>query len=258
MRCDEVIRELAVPTDERDSTALAEHVAQCPACAAWAKRAVGLDRLWKATRPPEPSSEVWDGLWARLAPSLDVPILNELETVAPFVPSQNGSSAKSEMQPMPPRPLSRSRPRRWVAIGLIGLAQAAAVLLAVGLAWRGFTPSQPTQISHLFDSTSPASASLLEDKESPRLKLVSITVPSEGFPTVVDEGRLVVIHLDAKPRKILLPIFSSHSMFVIQAEGQLPTVVDLTPEGMSFEVNDWYLGFGAVEELANLKVAMKE
>src|SRR5438046_10702231 len=71
MRCDAVIRELAVPTDERDSTALAEHVAKCPACAAWAKRSAGLDRLWEATRPPEPSAEVWDVLWSRLARSLD-------------------------------------------------------------------------------------------------------------------------------------------------------------------------------------------
>lgn len=32
MQCDKVIRELAVPTDERDSASLAEHLAQCPAC----------------------------------------------------------------------------------------------------------------------------------------------------------------------------------------------------------------------------------
>ena len=30
MHCDEVIRELAVPTDDRDSAALAEHLANCP------------------------------------------------------------------------------------------------------------------------------------------------------------------------------------------------------------------------------------
>ncbi len=32
MRCDEVIGELAVPSDDCDSAALAEHLAQCPAC----------------------------------------------------------------------------------------------------------------------------------------------------------------------------------------------------------------------------------
>jgi hypothetical protein len=257
MRCDDVIRELAVPTDERDSTALAEHLPQCPACAAWAQRAAGLDRLWNATRPPEPSSEVWDALWARLGPSIDVSTPNEVATLTPFVPSHNGSSSQGEAQPMHPPTRSHSRPRRWVAIvGLIGLAQAAAVLLAVGLSWQGFTPSQPPQIAHVTDST--LFPSLTQDKGSQRLKLVSITVPSEGFPTVVDEGRLVVIHADVKPRKILVPIFSSYSLFVIQAEGPLPRVVDMTPEGMSFGVDDWYLCFGAVESLANAKVAMKE
>jgi hypothetical protein len=257
MRCDEVIRELAVPTDERDSTALAEHLPQCPACTAWAKRAAGLDRLWNATQPPEPSSEVWDALWARLSPSLDVSTPNEVATFTPFVPSQNGLFSKGKAQPTQPAPLSHARPRRWVAIiGLIGLAQAAAVLLAVGLSWHGFTPSQPPQISHITSSTPFPSS--FQDKGSPRLRLVSITVPSEGFPTVVDEGRLVVIHADVQPRKILVPIFSSHAMSVIQAEGQLPRVVDVTPEGMSFGVDDWYLVFNAVESLANPVVAMKE
>ncbi|MFI5455409.1 MAG: hypothetical protein ACHRXM_08145 [Isosphaerales bacterium] len=257
MRCDEVIRELAVPTDERDSTALAEHLPRCPACAAWAERAAGLDRLWNDTRPPEPSSEVWDALWAHLGQSIDVSTPNVVAASTPFVPSQNGSSSKGEAQPTQPSPRSHSHPRRWVAIaGLIALAQAAAVLLAVGLSWQGFTPSQPPRIAHVTDSTLFPSSS--QDEGSPRLKLVSITVPSEGFPTVVDEGRLVVIHADVKPRKVLLPIFSSHTMFVIQAEGPLPRVIDMTPEGKSFGVDDWYLVFGAVEELANSKLAMKE
>src|SRR5271167_1759367 len=118
MRCDEVIRELAVPTSEQDSTALAEHQARCPACAAWAKRAVALDRLWEATRAPEPSSEVWDALSARLTASLDVSTPSELATFAPFVASQNGSSTNEETQPMRPPALSRPRSRRWLAIGL--------------------------------------------------------------------------------------------------------------------------------------------
>ena len=54
MRCDEVIRELAVPTDDRDSAALAEHLASCPSCAGWAKRDAQFDRLWEATRPTNP------------------------------------------------------------------------------------------------------------------------------------------------------------------------------------------------------------
>ena len=71
MHCDEVIRELAVPTDDRDSAALAEHLASCPSCADWAKRDAQFDRLWDATRPTEPSPQVWDTVWAHIASSLD-------------------------------------------------------------------------------------------------------------------------------------------------------------------------------------------
>jgi len=151
---------------------------------------------------------------------------------------------------------SRPRSRRWLAIGLIGLAQAAAVLLAVGLSWVGFTSFQPPQIAQINHSTPAAAFS--RDRGSAGLKLVSMAVPFEGFPTVVEEGQRVVIHADAKPRRILVPIFTSSTMFVIQVEGHVPTVVDLTPEGMSFGVDDWYFAFNAVESLANPVVAMKE
>ena len=254
MRCDEVIRELAVPTDERESTTLAEHLARCPACAAWAKGAAGLDRLWEATRPGEPSSEVWNGVWARLASSLDASIPHELETFAPSVPARNGSPANGKAQPPRPLPSSNTHPRRWFAIGLIGLAQAAAVLLAVGLSWHRFVPSQRPQGA----LPTVGVATLSQGKGLTGFKLVSIHVSSEAFPTVVEEGSLVVIHADPNPRKILVPIFSSQFMFLIQAEGHIPTVVDLTPEEMSFGVDDWYLAFNAVESLTNPKVAMKE
>ena len=71
MHCDEVIRELAVPTDDRDSAAVSEHLASCPSCAGWADACRQLDRLWDATRPTEPSPEVWDTVWAQVASSLD-------------------------------------------------------------------------------------------------------------------------------------------------------------------------------------------
>jgi hypothetical protein len=266
MRCDEVIRELAVLTDERDSTLLAEHLACCPPCAAWAERAAGLDRLWAATRPQEPSSEVWDALWARLTPSLDASMPHELHAFAPSVPSQNGSSANGKTHFPRPLPSPRTHRRRWVAIGLIGIAQAAAVLLAVGLSWHSLVPTQPPEVALAPELTSAPSISksgaglpsLPESKGPARSEFVSVTVSSEAFPTVIEEGRLVVIHADSKPRKVLLPIFSSHSTFLIQAEGQIPTVVDLTPEGVSYGVDDWYLVFNSVESLTNPKVAMKE
>ena len=46
-----------------------------------------------------------------------------------------------------PTASSRSRPWNWAAIGLIGLAQAAAVLLAVGLTWHSSTKSESSQLA---------------------------------------------------------------------------------------------------------------
>lgn len=246
MRCDAVIRELAVPTDERDSAGLAEHVAHCPACAAWAKRAAGLDRLWEATRPPEPSAEVWDALWGHMAHSLDASMPHGVDSFTPVVPSSSGSPSRDETQ-VPSLPRARSRTRRWAAIGLIGLAQAAAVLLAVGLAWRGFAPSQPPQVALVADPThspsgsrSGAGTSLLpEGKGLQRFEAPHITVASEAIPVVVEQGSLVVIHADPKP-----------------------TVVHRNPTGRSFGFDggfdEWYFAFNAVEALAaNPVVAME-
>jgi hypothetical protein len=79
-----------------------------------------------------------------------------------------------------------------------------------------------------------------------------------AFPAVVEEGRLVVIQADARPHRMLVPIFSSTTAFVVQVDGQVPTVADRTPDAMSIGVDDWYLVFNAVEFLANPVVAMKE
>ena len=38
MRCDDVIRELSVPTGDLDPAAVAEHVRGCPRCGSWADR----------------------------------------------------------------------------------------------------------------------------------------------------------------------------------------------------------------------------
>ncbi len=107
MRCEDVIRELAVPMGTADPSALAEHLAGCPRCAAWSERDAKLGRLWEATRP-EPPAGAWDAIWARASEALDRP-----RTI-----------------PIPPR---RRVVRRAAIVG-IGLAQAAAILIAV-LAW---------------------------------------------------------------------------------------------------------------------------
>jgi len=223
MQCDEVIRELATPTDNHDSTALAGHIAGCPACAGWANRAVQLDRLWEATRPPEPTPDVWDAVWVRMATSLDPSTSTEVGSsfTTRTAASTNGSPVVVKLPPKGPRHSPRSRPWRLVAIGLVGLAQAAAILLAVGLAWHQSGSSQPPQIARHTDSTpSPSNSD----------SVVHIAIPAEGFPVVVDEGHLVVIHEGKQEHKVLLPIFLANlSMLVIHADGQAPKVVDQTP-----------------------------
>jgi hypothetical protein len=246
MQCDKVIKELAAPTDHRDTIALAEHVAGCPSCGSWADRAAQLDRLWDRTRPTEPTSDVWDTVWARMAASLD-------------------SSPSTEVESSP-----RSRPWRPVVIGLVGLAQAAAIFLAVGLAWRQVaTPSQTAKLANSISS-------------SPNSELdLRIAYPAEGLPIVVDEGHLVIIHEGRQENKVLLPVFMANlSMVVIEADGQAPKVVDRTPRRMPadeqwwkkapkikdqarevgplFGVDDWYVMYNEVESMVSPMVAMQE
>lgn len=121
MRCDEVIRELAVPSEGRDDEALAQHLAQCDDCAGWAARVTGLEELWDATRPAEPSPEAWDRVWSSVSARLhhveNVPHPFKAETV---------------------RGSSQARPwRGFAVVGAIGLAQAAAIFLAMALSWSG-------------------------------------------------------------------------------------------------------------------------
>ena len=150
MHCDEVIKELATPTDHRDSTALAEHIAGCPACAAWANRAAQLDRLWEATRPPEPTADVWDAVWARMATSLDPSTSTELESsLTPVGLPERIAARGRDFLIKAPRHSPRSRPGTWRRSALIGLAQAAAILLAVGLAWHQSSPSQTSQVAKI-------------------------------------------------------------------------------------------------------------
>lgn len=227
MHCDEVIRELVVPTDDRDSAAVAAHLANCLSCAGWARRDAQFDQLWNATRPLEPSPQVWKTVWAHIASSLDSSTPAEFEAVASPVANSNGSvSHLKETLGLTPVS-SRSRTRNWAAIGLISLAQAAAVLLAVGWAWHNSPKSQEAQVAIA--------------THSPALSPDSATVANEtalrSFPIVeIDAGRLVVIRMEDSTAK----------------------VVDLTPDGISYSVDDWFLVFNAVEAIAKPVVAMKE
>jgi hypothetical protein len=45
---------------------------------------------------------------------------------------------------------------------------------------------------------------------------------------------------------------------VIRVEDSTVKVVDLTPDGISYSVDDWLLAFNSAEAIANPVVAMKE
>jgi hypothetical protein len=71
MRCEDLTRELASPTGGASPADIAGHLAACPSCAEWSRRAARFDQIWEATRPPEPSSGAMDALWARASAALD-------------------------------------------------------------------------------------------------------------------------------------------------------------------------------------------
>lgn len=194
MRCDEVLRELAAPTADRDPAAMAEHLAGCPACAEWSRRAETLDRLWESTRPVEPTPETWDAVWAGIAQTLPSP------TLAESGPSRNGTGPRLLVHPEPSllpssSPASSPAParRRLAAValvGLVGLAQAAAVLVALGLAWRA--------------APGPGDARNAPGPVAGPVPPVVAVRSEKAVEAIVDveAGCLMVIHLDRKSSRV--------------------------------------------------------
>src|SRR5262245_26231407 len=134
MRCDEVIRRLALPNSGEDSRGLLQHLEVCETCARWAERSAKLDRLWDATRPADPSPDVWNKLWSSATTQIDQPA------------TANGHGSRvsaahpalARVLPMPRHDAQVHRSRRWgtlIALAMIGVGQAAALLLAIGLSW---------------------------------------------------------------------------------------------------------------------------
>jgi hypothetical protein len=223
MQCNEVIRELAAPSDDQDSAALAEHLAGCAACSEWAKRASQLDRLWEVTRPADPTPQAWEAVWTRIVASLESSTSIRVEHSTARTASRNGSTPQAA--PTTAQPFSSSRRRPWslAAVASFGLAQAAAVLFVVGLAWHSFPLSRNAQIVQRPDPTP-------STETSPSLDATSLSIE-------IEEGNLVVI----------------------RSEGQQPEVLVLTSESSPFGIDDWLLMFNAVESMApNPVVAMKE
>jgi hypothetical protein len=231
MRCVDVIRELAAPTDKRDAIGLADHLSRCSSCANWARQAEQLDRLWDLTRPSEPSPEGWDNLWSQVTYSLDNPIAQEV--ASPSVSwnhSTDSSTPVLERQPVRHSAASVSRFRFWQSIGWAALAQAAAVLLVAGLSLWLLVPSRQGVAT-----LKPAAPDLV----------LTASLPSVD----IEVGHMVVILADPNS----------------------PSVVDRTPKAIIAGVNreyvdwygderslDWSQVFNEVESLATTKVAILE
>lgn len=175
MRCDEVILELAVPSADHDPAVMAEHLAGCEACAEWARRAERLDRLWDATRPTEPTPAAWNVVWSNIAEGLAARETHPASTT-PATPIVI--------------PARRPAPGRWIAaVALVGLAQAAAILVALGLAWRA-------------PSDSPESR-LAESDRSIRTEPTAIRSAHPVDPVVdIEAGGLMVIRFDRKSSRL--------------------------------------------------------
>ena len=193
----------------------------------WAKRNAQLDRLWEATRPTEPSPETWEAVWAYLASSVDSSAPTGFETFSLPIASSNGALAKGETPLVPSRPLVRSRPWNWAAIGLIGLAQAAAIFLAVALTWHSSTESRLSEVADNSDATSS-----------------SVSLPTVPLGQILSSTGLEI---------------EAGQSIMIRVEGSTAKVFDVTPQGASYSLGIDYLFamFNEAESLTAPIVAME-
>ena len=187
MRCDEIMRELNLPGDDRDDRALAHHLAECKACARWAEHAAKFNRLWDATRPVDPSTESWDRLWSSVTARLD----HSGTVTTPHSRPDNPFATVGDAAPQHSSPFTRS----WcglAAIGLVGLAQAAALFLAVNLYWNTTGKNvQPRTFSEGAD-------------------VVQRTAPSLDSVVDVEWGQVILIRSDGpKVEKIDLALLEA-------------------------------------------------
>ncbi len=254
MQCDDVIRELAAPSDDRNPAALGEHLAGCTACSEWAKRASQLDRLWDFTRPSEPTPQAWEAVWTRIVEKLDSSTQIHVKHPAAATVFRNGSTAK--VAPVAAQRSRSSRPRPWsfAAVASFGLAPAAAVLLVVGLAWHSFPLSRNTQIAK-------SSGPTLSTPTSSAVDAASLSID-------IEEGSLVVIRSEGKKLEIsVLTSETSPSGIGRPSDGKIAKTGPVGQIGdppayrefASARLDGWLLMFNTAESMAsNPVVAMKE
>lgn len=127
MNCDEVVRELLVPSGAITGPALEGHLAECALCSQEAEALARLDRAWHATRPAEPSDRSWNRLWYHVTQATETP------ATLPF------------------RSTVADRARRWWFAAIA--AQAAVVVLFL------YAPARPGKAPLVVQNTLPGTVS---------------------------------------------------------------------------------------------------
>jgi hypothetical protein len=231
MNCDDVIRKLTEPGNQPDVPALAEHLAGCGACAAWLDRTQRLEKLWDTTRPAEPSPQAWDTLWSTVSAHLDQPIAAERNGHALHIAESPRSMPERRESPEPV--LSPSRTRRWrglAAFGLVGLAQAAALLLAIGLSWHS-----PVKVPDALPGFAVAKVDVGEGQV--------VVIRSEG-------SKVDVVDLTA------LETTQSIPSIISLLPGMYTAVVLSSPE-MPSGMDRWYLVHTEFESFSNSEIELE-
>lgn len=164
MRCEDVIQELSAPAGRVDSTAVSDHLAQCPQCALWAERDAKVDRLWEATRPAALSSQEWDSIWTNATEAAE-------------------RLPRSDVLPMPVATPRFSLRTVWV----FGFAQvAAAATILIVLAVYPGADGKKAQVAQ---------------NPAPPVELVKNT-PHMIDEVEVDQGEFPVFHFDSQGKKL--------------------------------------------------------
>jgi len=183
MRCVDVIHELAAPTGDLERALLSDHLDNCPSCARWAERNVRLDQVWDATRAPELSAAAWDRIWANVSKSLDQPVVTVPAPSAPVIP----------------------RPWRRSAVAVFALAQAAAILAGLGLAWHQTPSSLPTrpQPRSMAIATTPVAPAAAPAPDLGAAVDIVFNLPSTGTSVIsLDDKTLRNLALNENPNEV--------------------------------------------------------
>ena len=200
----------------------------------------------KRPAPTSRSPEAWDAVWSRIAQALPG---TAVPAAAGVHASRNGSGPRILVAPAPVTARPRGRFRRLGAIVLVGLAQAAAILVALGLAWQ--TPPRPDGPR----TPKPAFA----DNSAPAVPVaIRVTSPVK-VDVEIQEGRLMLIPASgaswvvADRAGAMIPGVGG----LLRAEMAVARVVDLTPPEMNFSSDPGLVILNTIESIATPQVAAR-